>query len=48
MRYPSLYLDWYTHVPNLKYDFRSSGILPFKHNLMLGEVDLNVIIRIIY
>lgn len=41
MRYPSLYLDWYTHVPNLKYDFRSSGILPFKHNLMLGEVDLN-------
>ena len=41
MRYPSLYLDWYNHVPNLKYDFRSSGILPFKHNLMLGEVDLN-------
>ncbi|MGQ9507493.1 MAG: pyridoxal phosphate-dependent aminotransferase [Candidatus Bathycorpusculaceae bacterium] len=42
MRYPSLYLNWYTHVPNLKYDFRSSGILPFKHNLMLGKVDLNV------
>ncbi|MEM3623619.1 MAG: pyridoxal phosphate-dependent aminotransferase [Candidatus Bathyarchaeia archaeon] len=42
MRYYSLYLDWYNHVPNLKYDFRSSGILPFKHNLMLGEVDLNV------
>ncbi|MEM3823739.1 MAG: pyridoxal phosphate-dependent aminotransferase, partial [Candidatus Bathyarchaeia archaeon] len=41
MRHSSLYLDWYTHVPNLKYDFRSSGILPFKHNLMLGEVDLN-------
>ena len=42
MRYHSLYLDWYNHVPNLKYDFRSSGILPFKHNLMLEEVDLNV------
>jgi aspartate/methionine/tyrosine aminotransferase len=42
MRYPSLYLDWYNNVPNIKYDFRSSGILPFKHNLMLGEVDLNV------
>jgi aspartate/methionine/tyrosine aminotransferase len=41
MRYPSLYLAWYNHVPNIKYDFRSSGILPFKHNLMLGEVDLN-------
>jgi aspartate/methionine/tyrosine aminotransferase len=41
MQYPSLYLAWYYHVPNIKYDFRSSGILPFKHNLMLGEVDLN-------
>ncbi|MEM3699575.1 MAG: pyridoxal phosphate-dependent aminotransferase [Candidatus Bathyarchaeia archaeon] len=41
MKYSSLYLDWYTHVLNLKYDFRSSGILPFRHNLMLGEVNLN-------
>ncbi|MDH7477645.1 MAG: pyridoxal phosphate-dependent aminotransferase [Candidatus Bathyarchaeota archaeon] len=42
MRYSSLYLDWYNHVPNIKYDFRSSGILPFRHNLMLGEVNLNI------
>jgi aspartate/methionine/tyrosine aminotransferase len=41
MRYPSLYLDWYNHVPSLKYDFRSSGITTLKHNLMMGEVDLN-------
>ena len=41
MKHPSLYLDWYIHVPNVKYDFRSSGITSFKYNLMLGEVDLN-------
>lgn len=41
MRYPSLYLDWYNHVPNIKYDFRSSEVTPLKHNLMMGEVDLN-------
>ncbi|MGB9777814.1 MAG: pyridoxal phosphate-dependent aminotransferase [Candidatus Bathyarchaeales archaeon] len=41
MRFSSLYLDWYNHVPYIKYDFRSSGILQFKHNLILREVDLN-------
>jgi len=29
-------------VPNLEYDFRSSGIAYFKYSLMLGEVDLSV------
>ena len=38
----SSYLDWYIHVPKVKYDFRSSGITDFKCNLMLGEVDLSV------
>lgn len=36
-----IFMIRYNHVPNLKYDFRSSGITPFKHNLMLNEVDLN-------
>jgi aspartate/methionine/tyrosine aminotransferase len=38
----SSYLDWYIHVPKVKYDFRSSGITDFKCNLVLGEVDLSV------
>jgi aspartate/methionine/tyrosine aminotransferase len=38
----SLYLDWYGHVPSLKYDFRSSGLGYFKYNLALGYVDLSV------
>ena len=38
----SSYLDWYIHVPKVKYDFRSSGATDFKYNLMLGEVDLSV------
>ena len=38
----SSYLDWYIHVPKVKYDFRSSGITDFKHNLTIGEVDLSV------
>lgn len=42
MKHPSLYLDWYIHVPRLKYDFRSSGLNYFKYNLMLGDVDLSV------
>lgn len=42
MRYPSAYLDWYIHVPQLKYDMRSSGITGFKYNVNLGEADLSV------
>jgi aspartate/methionine/tyrosine aminotransferase len=42
LKHPSLYLDWYIHVPNVKHDFRSSGITCFKHILNLGEVDLSV------
>lgn len=42
MKHPSLYLDWYVHVSEVKYDFRSSGITHFKYNLNLGEVDLSV------
>jgi len=42
MKHPSLYLNWYVHVPELTYDFRSSGVSNFKHSLMLGEVDLSV------
>ncbi|MGQ9744230.1 MAG: pyridoxal phosphate-dependent aminotransferase [Candidatus Bathycorpusculaceae bacterium] len=41
MKYSSLYLDWYTHTPNLKYDFRSSGITSLKHNITLSDVDFN-------
>ena len=39
---PSLYLDWYVHVPSLKYDFCSSGLGYFKYNLTLGYVDLSI------
>jgi aspartate/methionine/tyrosine aminotransferase len=42
MRHPSLYLDWYIHVPKLKYDFRSSGIIYFKHSMDLGDVDFSI------
>jgi aspartate/methionine/tyrosine aminotransferase len=42
MKCRSLYLDWYTHVLNVKYDFRSSGITHFRYNLSLGNVDLSV------
>jgi len=42
LKYSSLYLDWYIHVPKIKYDFRSSGLNYFKHNLTLGEVDLSI------
>jgi len=42
MKHPSLYLDWYVHVPKLKYDLRSSGLQNFRHKLMLGEVDFSL------
>lgn len=42
MKHVSVYLDWYIHVPSVKYDFRSSGIRYFKYGLNLGEVDLGV------
>ena len=38
----SSYLNWYIHMPKVKYDFRSSGATDFKYNLTLGEVDLSV------
>ena len=38
----SSYLDWYIHMPKVKYDFCSSGVTRFKYNLMLGEVDLSI------
>jgi aspartate/methionine/tyrosine aminotransferase len=41
MKHPSQYLDWYIHVPNVKYDFRSSGISRFRYNLVYGDVDLD-------
>jgi len=42
MKHPSLYLEWYVHVPKVKYDFLSSGLNYFKYNLVLSEVDLSV------
>jgi aspartate/methionine/tyrosine aminotransferase len=42
MKHPSSYLHWYTHVPNVRYDLRSSGITYFKQNLMLGDADFSV------
>jgi len=41
MRHRSLYLDWYVRVPYVKFDFRSSGLGNFKHDVTLGEVDLS-------
>ena len=38
----SLYLDWYVHVPKLRYDLRSSGLNGFKYDISLGEVDLSL------
>jgi aspartate/methionine/tyrosine aminotransferase len=42
MKHLSLYLDWYIHVPNVKYDFRSSGLSYFRYSITLGEVDLSI------
>jgi aspartate/methionine/tyrosine aminotransferase len=37
-----VYLDWYVHVPRLKYDFRSSGTAFFTHDLRLSRLDFSV------
>jgi len=42
MKHSSLYLNWYIHVPKVKYDFCSSGLNYFKYNLKLEEVDLSI------
>jgi aspartate/methionine/tyrosine aminotransferase len=42
MRHPSAYLDWYIHVPKVKYDFLSSGLGYFKYDIRLDEADLSV------
>ncbi len=42
MKHSSLYLDWYIHVPEVEYDFRSSGITHFKYDLTLRDADLSV------
>jgi aspartate/methionine/tyrosine aminotransferase len=42
MKHTSMYLDWYVHAAELKYDLRSSGIAGFKYDLTLGEVDLSL------
>jgi aspartate/methionine/tyrosine aminotransferase len=42
MKHPSLYLNWYVHVPKVRYDLRSSGLSTFKYDVNLGEVDLAV------
>jgi aspartate/methionine/tyrosine aminotransferase len=41
MKHPSLYLDWYIHVPKVEYDLRSSGIGFFEYDLTLSKVDLS-------
>lgn len=42
MKHPSKYLNWYIHTPEVKYDFRSSGITNFKYNLNLNNIDLSL------
>ena len=42
MKHPSSYLDWYVHVPKVKYDLKSSGITQLPYRLDLGDVDLSV------
>jgi len=42
LKHPSIYLDWYVHVPKVKYDFRSSGIAYFIHDLKMKHVDLTL------
>jgi len=42
MKHPSFYLDWYNNVPEVKYDFRSSGVNNFTYNLTFGEVNLRL------
>jgi aspartate/methionine/tyrosine aminotransferase len=42
LKHPSMYLEWYVHVPKVKYDFRSSGIAYFTHDLRLNLLDLSI------
>lgn len=42
MKHTSAYLDWYIHVPKVKYNLRSSGLTGLKYNLDLGQVDLSL------
>jgi len=42
MRYNSRYLDWYTRIPKLKYDLRSSGINYFSFDINLKNFDLSI------
>ena len=42
MKNKSMYLDWYTKVPKLKYDLRSSGINYFNIDLNLKNFDFSV------
>jgi hypothetical protein len=42
MKHTSAYLDWYNHITNARYDFRSSGLAYFKYRLDLKEIDLSV------
>jgi aspartate/methionine/tyrosine aminotransferase len=42
MKHRSMYLDWYVHAPELRYDLRSSGTTAFKYDLTLTGVDLSV------
>ncbi len=41
MKYPSVYLDWYVHMPHVRHDLRSSGLAELKFSVNLGEVDLS-------
>jgi aspartate/methionine/tyrosine aminotransferase len=41
MKHRSLYLDWYNNVPQLKYNFMSSGICNLSHTLVLENLDLS-------
>jgi|APFre7841882654_1041346.scaffolds.fasta_scaffold00184_8 aspartate/methionine/tyrosine aminotransferase len=42
LKHPSMYLDWYVHVPKVKNDFRSSGIGHFTRDLRLNCLDMSV------
>jgi aspartate/methionine/tyrosine aminotransferase len=42
MKHQSMYLDWYTKIPKLKYDLRSSGINYFSIDLNLKNFDLSI------
>lgn len=42
MKHKSMYLDWYTKIPKLSYDLRSSGINYFNIDLNLKNFDLSI------